>query len=80
LNIDTNKAAIVWKHTRAILKLQHYTTAYYLNGAMMCLHLLDNMNSMVTDRVGYHARVSFRDTKDYDPVIGNTVEQIKTGL
>lgn len=77
LNTDTNKAAIIWKHTRNVLKLQRYTAAYYLEGAMMCLYLLDNMYAKITDRVGYHARVSFRDAKGYDPVNGSIIRKVK---
>lgn len=76
LNKDTNKAAIIWKHTREVLKLQQYRGAYYLEGAMMSVHLLSNMNAMVTDRTGYHARVSFRDAKGHDPVTGDIIVKV----
>lgn len=77
LNKDTNKAAIVWKHTKAILRIEGYLAAYYLDGAMMCLYLLEDIRVFVTDRVGYHARVSFRDAKGYDPITLGGVMKIK---
>lgn len=78
LNKDTNKAAILWKHTRKILEIEGYLAAYYLDGAMMCLYLLEDIRAFVTDRVGYHARVSFRDAKGYDPITQGGIQRIQT--
>lgn len=70
---DTNKAAICMKHTREALKIEGFQAAYYLDGAMMCLYLLDTTKGFVADKVSHHARVNFRNGKGYDPITGNLI-------
>lgn len=78
LDKDSNKAAIRMRHTRELLKVEGYIAAYYLDGTMMCAYLLEDVRCYITDRVGYHARVSFRDAKGYDPITNNQVQRIQT--
>jgi hypothetical protein len=76
LNRDSNKSAIVFKHTRELLKVEGYTAAYYIEGAMSAILLLNSQMATVADKVGHHARIEFRNKKGYDPITGNQVVKV----